>query len=275
VVVVRLAIVGSFGLGEHCSRFDTVLTMTASTGVRARLRAELTEQIKAEARRQLAEQGAAGLSLRAVAREVGMVSSAVYRYFPSRDELLTALIVDAFDAVGRAAEEADAACRPEDVGARFVAVAQAVRAWAWAHPHEYALVYGSPVPGYAAPTDTVDPAARVTFVFLRILSDGVASGAVATDDRIETTKVIRQDLARIRDLAADGVPDAALSRGLLVWTQLFGGISYELFGHLHRVITDYDALFELQIGRARDLLLHAAPNTPAPAGSNTSRKERS
>jgi AcrR family transcriptional regulator len=230
--------------------------MTASTGVRARLRAELTDQIKAEARRQLADQGAAALSLRAVAREVGMVSSAVYRYFPSRDELLTALIVDAFDAVGQAAEEADAAGDPDDVGGRFVAVARSVRAWAWDHPHEYALVYGSPVPGYAAPTDTVDPAARVSVVFLELLRHGVANGAVTVDDRIETTKVVRQDLGRLRSLAAEGVPDAVLSRGLLVWTQLFGSISYELFGHLHRVITDYDAFFELQVHRARDLLLH-------------------
>jgi AcrR family transcriptional regulator len=230
--------------------------MTASTGVRARLRAELTEQIKAEARRQLADQGAAGLSLRAVAREVGMVSSAVYRYFPSRDELLTELIVDAFDAVGQAAEDADATCGRDDVGGRFVAAARAIRSWAWAHPHEYALVYGSPVPGYAAPADTVDPAARVSLVFLQLLAHGVATGAIADDDRIETSRVVRQDLARLRALAAEGVPDTILSRGMLVWTQLFGSISYELFGHLHRVITDYDAFFELQIRRARDLLLH-------------------
>jgi AcrR family transcriptional regulator len=236
--------------------------MTASTGVRARLRAELTDQIKAEARRQLAEQGAAGLSLRAVAREIGMVSSAVYRYFPSRDELLTALIVDAFDAVGQAAEEADARCDADDVGGRFVAVARAIRAWAWAHPHEYALVYGSPVPGYAAPSDTVDPAARVSLVFLGLLAHGVATGAIA-EDRIETTKVVRQDLARLRAVAAVGVPDAVLSRGMLVWTQLFGSISYELFGHLHRVITDYDAFFELQVRRARDLLLHGLATEPA------------
>jgi AcrR family transcriptional regulator len=230
--------------------------MTASTGVRARARAELTEQIKAEARRQLAEHGAAALSLRAVAREVGMVSSAVYRYFPSRDELLTALIVDAFDAVGHAAERADAACDPDDVGQRYLAVARAIRTWAWSHPHEYALVYGSPVPGYAAPTDTVDPAARVSLVFLGIVAHGVAIGAIRTDDRIETTKAVRHDLGQLRALAATGVPDAVLSRGMLVWTQLFGSISYELFGHLHRVIDDYDAFFELQVRRARDLLLH-------------------
>jgi AcrR family transcriptional regulator len=228
-----------------------------ATGVRARLREELTEQIKEVARRHLAEQGAAALSLRAVAREIGMVSSAVYRYFPSRDELLTALIVDAFDAVGQAAEAADAGIEPDDVEARWMAVARAVRGWALDHPHEYALVYGSPVPGYAAPTDTVDPAARVALAFLGLLGHAVAIGAIV-DDPIETTRVVRQDLARLRALAAPGVPDGVLSRGLLVWTQLFGAISYELFGHLHGIITDHDAFFDLQARRSfRRLCLDA------------------
>jgi len=153
-----------------------------------------------------------------------------------------------------AAEAADAACHRDDIAGRWRAVATAVRQWALEHPHEYALVYGSPVPGYAAPQDTVDPAARVSLVFLRLVADGVASGAVDVDDRIETTRTIRQDLAVLRTFAP-GVPDAVLSRALLVWTQLFGGISYELFGHLHRVITDYDALFALQVERSGQLLL--------------------
>ncbi len=226
-----------------------------STGVRAQNRAENTEQIKAVARRHVAEHGAAALSLRAVARDVGMVSSAVYRYFPSRDDLLTALIVDAFDAVGQAAEDADVACARDDVDGRWRAIAGAVRGWALANPHEYALVYGSPVPGYAAPSDTIDPAARVSLAFLTLVADGVAAGAIASDDQITTSRLLRQDLARLRSLAAPGVPDGVLTRALLVWTQLFGAISYELFGHLHGVITDYDALFELQAGRAGELLL--------------------
>lgn len=94
-----------------------------------------------------------------------MVSSALYRYFPSRDELLTALIVDAYDSVGAAAEEADA--RALAAGhpprARWIAVCEAVRAWALEHPHEYALIYGSPVPGYSAPsTPSVPPPASGT-----------------------------------------------------------------------------------------------------------------
>lgn len=220
-----------------------------STGVRAQNRAENTEAIKATARAHLARDGAAALSLRAVARDVGMVSSAVYRYFPSRDDLLTALIVDAFDAVGHAAEAAAAAVPSADLEARWLAIASAIRDWARANPHEYALVYGSPVPGYAAPPVTVAPAARVSLVFLALVAEGVRTGAIDTDDPLETTRRLRQDLARLR-ATAPGVPDGVLARGLLVWTQLFGHLSYELFGHLHNVIEDYDALFALEMARA-------------------------
>jgi AcrR family transcriptional regulator len=239
-------------------------TTSAPSTARARARAELTHEITEAARRQLAEVGAAGLSLRAVARELGMVSSAVYRYYPSRDELLTALIVDAYDAVGAAVEEADAAAVDragrsrrdgrDALRERWSAVGTAVRSWAVAHPNEYALIYGSPVPGYAAPADTIAPAARPALAFLRILADGVASGAVDPQPAGPIPRTLRADLASIRD-EAPGVPDAVLLRGLLVWTQLFGAISFELFGHLHNVIHDYDALFAHHLRLGGDLLL--------------------
>src|SRR5690348_13608846 len=137
------------------------MTEGAPLTARARVRAELTQEIKDAARAQLATAGASELSLRAIAREMGMVSSALYRYFASRDDLLTALIVDAYDAVGEAAAEAESAVRRGDVVGRWMATTRAVREWAVAHPHEYALIFGSPVPGYSAPQDTIDPAARV------------------------------------------------------------------------------------------------------------------
>jgi AcrR family transcriptional regulator len=234
---------------------DGAMTTSAAQGARARVRAELTAEIKDEARRQLAEQGAAALSLRAVAREVGLVSSAVYRYFPSRDDLLTALIVDAYDAVGLAAEEADARCDPADLLGRWRAICSAVRGWARAHPNEYALIYGSPVPGYAAPTDTIGPAARPAIVLLRALVDGVAAGAIDVDDRRPIPRAVRADLVALRREAAPGVPEAVLARGLLVWTQLFGAVSFELFGHLNNVIHDYDAFFDHQVSRAGAFLV--------------------
>ena len=96
--------------------------MNASRTARERVRAELTREITDVARGQLATEGAGGLSLRAVAREMGMVSSAIYRYFPSRDDLLTALIVDGYNAIGEVAERADAACPAGEHAGRWLAV---------------------------------------------------------------------------------------------------------------------------------------------------------
>jgi AcrR family transcriptional regulator len=238
---------------------DTDTERSAPRTARERARRELTAEIKEVGRRHLAEQGTA-LSLRAVARELGMVSSAVYRYFPSRDDLLTALIVDAYDAVG---EVAEAATPPADAGvvARWVALSGAIRGWARANPHEYALIYGSPIPGYRAPVDTIMPAARVSQVFLGLLRDGIERGElvgrmgdeVVDDPAIPA--VLQADLAAIRDAMCPGVPDSVVARGLGIWTEMFGTISFELFGHMHKVINDYDAMFELQMTRAAEHLL--------------------
>ena len=154
--------------------------MNAPTTARARARIELTREIKAAARRQLAEVGAPGLSLRAIARELGMASSAIYRYFPGRDELLTALITDAYDEVGTAAEAATAATVGQPFVERSVALSCAVREWAIANRHEYALIYGSPVPGYAAPQDTVASAVRIIMAMLELVVDAVAAGDIET-----------------------------------------------------------------------------------------------
>ena len=200
------------------------------TTARDRARVETTAAILAAARRQLGEVGAAALSLRAVAREVGMVSSAVYRYVPSRDDLLTRLVVEAYDAVG---ERAERACRPADPPrVQWRAVWRAVRAWAHAHPAEYALIYGSPVPGYVAPADTLAPAARVGVVLVGIVVDhgrapvdaGPAAGVVAD--------------------VLPGLDAARAPAAVAAWTQLFGTVGFELFGQYENVVTDRDAFFD-------------------------------
>jgi AcrR family transcriptional regulator len=215
----------------------------SAAGARARVRAELTREIAEVARRHLASDGAAALSLRGVAREMGMASSAVYRYFPSRDDLLTALIIDAYDAMGAAAEAADAALPRADLIGRWQATCSAVRTWALAHPHEYSLVYGSPVPGYAAPQATIGPAGRVGLVLCRIVADGIASGAVdGTADGTGTDAAIRPGLAAELGLPAD--PAGSLAAAAVhAWTSLFGLINFELFGHTHNVVVDDEAFF--------------------------------
>ena len=152
--------------------------------IRARVRAEMIAEIKTIARRHLETDGA-NLSLRAVARDMGMVSSALYRYFASRDDLLTALILDAYNALGEAAEAADAAVTDRSqLRARWLATARGIRGWALRTPAEYALLFGTPVPGYAAPADTITAAARTPVVLIRILADGFASGALTGESAL-------------------------------------------------------------------------------------------
>jgi AcrR family transcriptional regulator len=219
--------------------------MTAAS-IRARVRAELTEEIKAAARRHLAADGA-NLSLRAVARELGMVSSALYRYFPSRDDLLTALIVDAYDAVGAAAERAEAAVDRADLLGRWLATCDAVRSWALERPHEYALIYGSPVPGYRAPQDTIAPAARIPVLIGAILADGYAAGTLPADLGEPVPAAVRADLTPAAEQISPGAPASLLARGTTAWIQLFGALSFELFGQFTNVIEDRAAFFDYQM----------------------------
>ncbi|MDT0274796.1 TetR/AcrR family transcriptional regulator [Blastococcus goldschmidtiae] len=209
---------------------------------RERVRAEVTAEITDAARRQLAEVGAAALSLRAVARDVGLVSSAVYRYFPSRDDLLTRLIIDGYDALGAAAEAAD---RPDDAPrARWLAVCRAVRSWALGHPHEYALLYGSPVPGYAAPQDTVPAAARVGVVLGRILGDAARSGVLPEGAGKQDTHVVSRETAEVLGGDHPALDDAVRVRALLAWSSVFGTLSFELFGHFVGSVEDADRYFD-------------------------------
>jgi AcrR family transcriptional regulator len=204
---------------------------------RERARAEITGEILEVARRQLASDGAAGLRLRAIARDLGMVSSALYRYFPSRDALLTRLIVDAYDSLGTAVEQDEAAVDRPDVAGRFAAVCRAVRAWALDHPNEYGLIYGSPVPGYAAPADTIGPASRVSLVLVGILTDAATAGRLwPPPDGASVSPEGHQALEPLRRVFAPEVPDRLVLHGLMVWTGLFGTVSFELFGQLHNVV---------------------------------------
>ncbi len=214
-------------------------------GARARVRAELTREIADVARRHLASDGAAALSLRAVARELGMASSAVYRYFPSRDDLLTTLIVDAYDALGDAAERADAACPRDDLRGRWRATCRASREWAVAHPHEYALVYGSPVPGYAAPETTIGPAVRVGELLCAVVARGVATGAIDAGQEAPDAVLYPGIAERM------GLPPASpvAEQAIFAWTALFGMIGFELFGHTHKVVDDHAAFFDAAVDR--------------------------
>lgn len=215
-------------------------------GLRTRTRSAIVHEITAAARRQLAEAGAANLSVRAVTRELGMAPSSVYRYFANRDALLTELIVQAYDGVGAAAEAAEAAYPRRDYASRWIGVFRAVRAWALAHPHEYALIYGSPVPGYEAPETTVRPATRVVLVLARVAIEAAAGPGLTPTPGPAVGEGLRRDAEARAAEAVATLPEAAGSLTALdpaavvavidAWTLLFGAVSFELFGHYVRTI---------------------------------------
>jgi AcrR family transcriptional regulator len=221
--------------------------MTAAS-IRARVRAEMTDEIKAVARRHLATDGA-NLSLRAVARDLGMASSAVYRYFASRDELLTAMIIDAYEALGGTAEASVRAGRFQD---RFLSVCHAVRDWALANPHEWALIYGSPVPGYQAPRDTVEPAVRVIVLIGTIVGEAAAAGEIEAGEPIGGR--LGEELAYVAQQAAPGTAPQVVGRGIAAWIHLCGAVSAELFGQLNNTIEARREFFELQMRGAASVI---------------------
>jgi AcrR family transcriptional regulator len=219
---------------------------SAARGARARARIEVTAAIKEEARRQLAAEGAARLSLRSVARELGMVSSALYRYFPSRDDLLTALIIDAYDSLGERAEAAHAAVAEADPVRRWVTVCEAVRGWAQEHPHEYALIYGTPVPGYSAPRETVPAAARVGLLLIGVVRD--AHHGRGLEVPLLSDELVPEAVRMAGDLAPD-LPPGVVTALVAAWAQLYGLVGFELFGQFNRVVEEREPFFRHAVTR--------------------------
>jgi AcrR family transcriptional regulator len=218
---------------------------SAPRTARAVARRELTSAIIASAREQLAEIGPAQLSVRAVARELGMASSAVYRYFPSRDELLTALLVIIYNELADVVARADSSVRRRsDFAGRWLAIARAMHGWAQQRPYDYAFLYGSPVPGYSAPEATIGPSARVTGVVIGLLHDVFDAGA-APRPALTVPRAAHKSLATFRELVGFEISDDLALRGLTAWGGLLGALTLELFGHLYRVIDDYDVHFDI------------------------------
>ncbi len=196
---------------------------------RERARIDTMQRILESGRAQLAEHGAAALSLRAVARDLGMVSSAVYRYVASRDDLLTALIIEGYRDLAAVAEAA-AAGRAAP-GRRFVALCAAIHHWAREHPHQYALLYGSPVPGYRAPAETVVDAARAPVAAIRLIESAWEAGDLVTDVPTPPAgQSLRRQAKDLRTALDSQLPEPVLVRFAAAWTQVFGVISFDLFG---------------------------------------------
>ncbi|NQE69358.1 putative HTH-type transcriptional regulator [Nocardia gamkensis] len=208
-------------------------------------------------REHLATDGAAALSLRAVARDLGVVSSAVYRYVRSRDELLTLLVVDGYNALGDAVDATVAAEADPIDGLR--ALGRTVRRWALAEPARYGLLFGTPVPGYEAPAaETIAPGTRVIATMLTLFARAYEAGelvAPAGEPRISTA--LAGSFTRIRDQFQLEVPDWLIVRGVTFWVGLFGAVSADVFDMYGAdTFADREELFELQLDGLLDMLGH-------------------
>lgn len=220
-----------------------------ATTPRARARAQTIADITRIGRQHLAEYGAAALSLRAVARDLGVVSSAVYRYVRSRDDLLTLLVVDGYDEMGDAVASAlrAPAVAEADPRTRFLEFGRSVRAWALAEPATYALLFGAPVPGYHAPAEqTTGPGTRVVRTMLEIVADAHGQGALEVRPlRAAVPPGLAAGFAEVRQQFGVDLPDEVLAVGVLAWAGLFGCVSFEVFGQYGPgAFGDPAALFE-------------------------------
>jgi AcrR family transcriptional regulator len=205
-------------------------------------------EIKALARQQLAEQGPGGVSLRAIARDLRMASSALYRYYPSVNDLITELIVDAYDSLADTlTAEIDDQPRDDPV-AQWRALCHGYRAWALGHRSDFALIFGTPLPGYHAPEQaTAAAAGRATGLAVRAYADAVAAG-VADPDRSQVPATIEEGELLPTLLAATGADCtprlAAIT--LAAYASLLGFLNTEIFGSLTRLV-DTNQLYDAHI----------------------------
>jgi AcrR family transcriptional regulator len=239
---------------------STAMTSTPGTGrpegLRERRRRQLLDEVRATARRHVAEHGAAAMSVRAVARDIGIAPSALYRYYPSRDDLLTTLIAETYVEIHDvldAAVTAALAAHPDDLLAAWVDATAAYRDWARAHPADFALVFGSPVPGYIAPEErTREVGRRSGEPLMRILGAALQSGVVDLD-AVRTaasgmSPAMREALAArgrgqgldVTEHLAAGLVELALT----AWSQLHGLVSVDVFGHLPPMAGFADEFFD-------------------------------
>ncbi|ASQ98362.1 TetR-like C-terminal domain-containing protein [Streptomyces sp. 11-1-2] len=211
--------------------------------------------IKTTARQLLVKLGAGGLTLDAVAREGGLAVSDVEAVFPHRDDLLTALLIDAYNDSGAAMEQADQAARDAGApaGARLLAATRALRRWSFANPAEFTLVYGSPVPDYHAPQDTVPPASRTPAVLAGIVRSALEAGELTAPRRQVPGPPL---LLPEAEALFGGVPEAPFSdlieRGIVLWSSLVGLLVFQVFSRTHDSVRDETAFFDYAIAVAAE-----------------------
>jgi AcrR family transcriptional regulator len=201
----------------------------------------MRDEIKELALRQLAEAGPQGISLNGIAHEIGVSGPALYRYFASRDELLTELIIEAYDDVATALKGAAEAASDRREGDRFLAVARAYRAWAIAAPHRYRLLFGPPLPGYNAHTDRLVTASRSSMGILLLVQPQRPLKGMEQSGR----RLMRQIEAN--SVGGWEVDPALFLRAMITWSRLHGLISLEIGGNFASMGLDPEQVYEIEL----------------------------
>lgn len=206
-------------------------------------------EIKETARQLMREQGTAGLSIRAIARNMKMTAPALYHYYPSLNDLITALIEDAFTQLAESLEAAVADESLKTPAERLAAVATANRQWALAHPIDFQLIYGNPIPGYEQPTEITYPPARRSFVTTaRIFAEAIESGQINLPAGYgNLPEPITQSLEALAQVEGHDLPLPALYLAAIAWAKFHGHIMLELFNLIQPVIANVDAFFAYEI----------------------------
>lgn len=215
--------------------------------VREDLRQQTIEEIKGVARRQMGESGTAGLSLRAIAREMGITAPAIYNYFPRLDDLITALIIDSFAGLAAALEAiSDTTAPPVE---RFRAVFLEYRRWAINHPTEFQLIYGNPIPGYVAPAEITVPLVQRGFLALaQPLAAAWDAGLVHLPPHYETIPdTVMPSIRRLREAFGPSYPDGMVYALIVGWTRIHGMIILELFDHTPPTVGDAEAFYQHEV----------------------------
>jgi AcrR family transcriptional regulator len=212
-------------------------------------RDEMIDRIKAAARGEMSEHGTAGLSLRRVARDLNITAPAIYNYFPRLDDLITALIIDAFSALAeemRTAETGVASARPAD---RIEAMALAYRAWAVQHPVDFQLIYGNPIPGYVAPAEITAPLALSAFLgMFRSYLEAYESGELhVPPEYAEPPQAIDAVLERLQQESKSGIPAEVAALLASSWARIHGLVMLELFEHIQPLVGDPAAFYRYEV----------------------------
>jgi AcrR family transcriptional regulator len=206
----------------------------ATPSRRERLRAQTTQEIKSIALKLMAEGGPDAISLRAIAREMGMTAGAIYGYYPTRDDLITTLIIDVYTSLVDTVEAARDARLADDAAGRILAWAEAFREWSIANREGFRLIYGDPVPGYQPPEG--GPAAEAEHRACAGLTDLVAAAwphanTVQNGGGHQWSDFEPDLVAEVRESFPD-LPPAAVALALRVWGRMHGLVTLEIYGHL-------------------------------------------